>query len=116
MSNLMTKPFDPWSLFYNPDTLLNDFENWTTTYASRSLGYESANKIEIILAGVKKADLKVRIENKCLHIEYLDRKGRKCREVKYVGNATGASATLEDGILTIELSRPETSKVEVEVK
>jgi HSP20 family molecular chaperone IbpA len=116
--SLMTKPWNPWINIYAP--LLHDFEkeldNWSSTYVSHSSGYENATTIELVLTGVKKEDVRAYILDRNLFIEYIDRKGRKCREVKFVGNATGATAKLEHGLLTIELSRPQASKIDIEVK
>lgn len=117
MSALTKYTFKNWDPMWSSFNLL--FKELDQTLASDGIHLHTpTNKIELEVPGVKRESVKIKIEDRYVKINFIDRKGRKCSEAFYSGDATGADAKLEDGILTVTLKWPEnkTSGIDVEVK
>jgi HSP20 family molecular chaperone IbpA len=81
--------------------------------------YSRADKIELDLPGVKKEDLKITVlDSGALKIDARRGKDRIVQKIFTVGSITKVEATLELGVLTLNLIRPmpEPSGPVVEIK
>lgn len=74
---------------------------------------ESASKFELEVPGVKRDNIKVKLEGGYLRVDWKDRHGSQHRATRRVGRANGIDLDLKDGVLTMEIKRPEEFKAEV---
>ena len=92
-------------------------DDYYRQFAQSSFTIDSGLPWEIPLPGVKRESVSVSLEGAALTVEFVDRKGRKCREWRMVGDVGEVRARLADGLLTITAEKPNAAnRVEVKVE
>ena len=116
MTNLMAIR-DPWPWnIKNWDSAFRVLDEVLADIVPTYYAYPGTDKFTLDLPGVKKESLKIEVNGNVLSIK-AERGSTKIEKFITVGEIAKVEAELQDGVLTVNLVRPnQPNKVEIEIK